>query len=62
MNNLKVKVGDLDFGKLRAVFIDFKKISDVVNKKVFKSTKLNKVNSKLYSLENKIFDATSLFT
>ena len=44
MNNLKVKVGDLDFGKLRAVFIDFKKISDVVNKKVFKSTKLNKVN------------------
>ena len=62
MNNLKVKVDDLDFGKLRAVFIDFKKISDVVNKKVFKSTKLNKINSKLYSLENKIFDATSLFT
>ena len=33
-NNLKAKVHDLNFGKLKTVFVDKKKISDVVDNEV----------------------------
>ena len=34
--NLKTKVGDLDVGKLQAVPVDLKKLSDVVNNEFVK--------------------------
>ena len=38
MNNLDTKVGDLDVDKLKIVSVDFKKLSDVLSKKVIKKT------------------------
>ena len=34
MNNLKIKVGDLDVGKLKYITVDLKKLSDAVYNKV----------------------------
>ena len=39
LNNLKTNVNDLDVGKLKAVPVDFKKVSDVVDNVVVKNTK-----------------------
>ena len=60
VNNLKTKVDDLDVGKLKTVPIDLKKLSDVVRKEDVRKAKFNVLNTKLNSLENKIFDATTL--
>ena len=57
MNNLKTK---LDFGKLKTVPVNLKKISEAVNKVVVKNRKFNKLNKKVNNLENKIPDATTL--
>ena len=38
--NLKTKVNDLDIGKLKAVPVDWKKLSDVSDNEVVKNTKL----------------------
>ena len=51
LNNLKIKVDDLDVGKLKTVTIDLKKLSDVVDKKVVKNTKFNVLNTKVNNLE-----------
>ena len=40
LNNLKINVDDLDVGKLKAVPIDLKKLSDVVDNDVVKTTNL----------------------
>ena len=53
MNNLKIKLDDLDVGKLKAVSVDLKKISDVVSKEIVKRTVYNKLNAKLNNLEIK---------
>ena len=53
LNNLKRKEDALDAGKFKAVHIDFKAFSDVVDNKVFKNTKVN-------NLEKKIPEATTL--
>ena len=53
VNNLKIKLDDLDVGKLKAVSVDLKKISDVVSKKIVKRTVYNKLNAKLNNLEIK---------
>ena len=45
MNNLKTKVDDLDFGKLKIVLVAFKKLSDGVNNEV--------VKNKIYHTEDK---------
>ena len=37
LNNLKIKVDDLNVGKLKTVPIDLKDSSDLVNKKVVKT-------------------------
>ena len=37
LNNSKIKVDDLDIGKLKAVSVDLKKLSDVVDKQVVKT-------------------------
>ena len=45
LNILKSKVDKLDVDKLRPVPVDFKKINDVVKKKVvFEKTKYNELN------------------
>ena len=60
LNNLKIKVDDLDVGKLKTVTIDFKKLGDVVDKKVVKNTKFNVLNTKVNNLEKKIHYAFTL--
>ena len=60
LNNLKIKVDDLDVGKLKTVTIDLKKLSDVVDKKVVKNTKFNVLNTKVNNLEKKIHYAFTL--
>ena len=53
VNNLKIKLDDIDVGKLKAVSVDLKKISDVVSKEIVKRTVYNKLNAKLNNLEIK---------
>ena len=60
LNNLTTNVDDLDVGKLKTIPIDPKNLSNVVNKKIYKKTKFNKVNMKVNNLENKIPDASTL--
>ena len=48
-----LKVDDLDVDKLKTVPIDFKKLSDVMDKKVVKNTKFNKLNTEVNNLEKK---------
>ena len=43
LNDLKTKVDDLDVGKLKAVPVDLKKISGVVDNEVVKNTTFNKL-------------------
>ena len=60
-NNLKTKVDDLDVvGKLKAVPVDLKKISDVVDNEVVKNTKFNTPKTEGNNLEKKIPEATTL--
>ena len=57
LNNLKTKVDDLDISKLKSVLVDLKKISDIVDKKVDKNTKLNTMKTKVNVLEKNVPDA-----
>ena len=54
VNNSKIKLDDLDVGKLKAVSVDLKKISDVMSKEIVKRTVYNKLNAKVNNLEIKI--------
>ena len=60
MNNLKTKVEDLDFGKLKTIPVDLKKLSDVVGNEVDKDTKFNTLKTKVNNLETKVPDTTTL--
>ena len=60
LNNLKIKVDNLDVGKLKTFPLDLKKLSDVVANEVVKNTKFNTLKTKVNSLEKKIPDATTL--
>ena len=60
MNNTKTKVANLDVGKLKAVPVDLKKLSDLVANEVVKNAKFNTLKKKIKSLEKKIPDATTL--
>ena len=60
LNNLKIKVDDLDVCKSKNVPIDLKKLSDVVDSEVVKNTKFNTPNTKVNNVENTIPDATTL--
>ena len=60
LNDLEIKVDDLDVGKLKTPPIDLKKFSDVVSKKVVKERVYNKLNTKVNSLEKKIPDGYTL--
>ena len=61
LNNLKIKVDDLDVGKLKAVSIDLK-LSDAVDNDAVKNKKFNTLKTKVNSLGKEIPDATTLFT
>ena len=54
LNNLKTRVDDLDVNMLKTVPLDLKKIGNVVNKKVVKNTKFNKLNMNANNSERKI--------
>ena len=41
LNNLKIKVDGPDVSKLKTVFVDLRKLNDVVHNQVIKNTKLN---------------------
>ena len=60
MNNLKTKVEDLDFGKLKTIPVDLKKLSDVVGNEVDKDTKYNTLKTKVNNLDTKVPDTTTL--
>ena len=57
---LKTKIDDLDVGKLKAVPVDLKKLSYVVDNEVVKSIKFNALKIKVNILEKRIPDATTL--
>ena len=48
---LKTKVDDLDVGNLKTVPVYIIKLSDIVNKEVVKSKRINKLNTKVNHLE-----------
>ena len=58
MNNLKTKVDDLDFGKLKTVHVHLKKISDVWCNELVKKSNINILEIKVNNLEKKIVDGT----
>ena len=60
MNNLKIKVDDLDVSNLRTVPVDLKTLNEVIDNEVVKNTKFNTLKTKLNNLEKKIPDATTL--
>ena len=60
LSNSKIKVGDLDIGKLKTVPVDLRKLSDAVADEVFKNTKFNTLKTTVNSLEKKIPDASTL--
>ena len=51
---------DLDVDKLKAVPSNLKKISDVVDKEIFNSTKSKTLKTKANNLERKILDVTTV--
>ena len=54
LSNLKMKVDDLDVGKL-----DLKKFSDIVDNEVVKETKFIKLKTKVNNLERKFLKQLS---
>ena len=60
MNNLKTKADDLDFGKLKTIPVNVKKVNDVVDNEVAKNRKFNTLKAKVKSLKKNISDVTIL--
>ena len=54
VNNLKTKVDDLNVGKLKTISVDLETLSEVVDNKVVKNTKFNKLKAKVNNLEKKL--------
>ena len=54
LNNLKTKVNDLDFGKMKAVPVDLKKLSDAIDNEAVKNKKTNTLKTKVHNLDKKI--------
>ena len=60
LNDLKTKVADdLNESKLKDVPVDLKKLSDVVDNEVVKSTKFNTLKTKVNNLEKKTPDVAT---
>ena len=60
MNNIKIKVYDLDIAKLKIVPVDLKKLNNVVGNEVAKNTKFSTLKIKVNNFEKKNHDATTL--
>ena len=60
LNNFIIKVDHLDISKLKAVPVDLKNLSDIVNDEVVKNIKFNTLKTKLDNIDKKIPDATTL--
>ena len=60
VNNLKIKVNDLDVGKLKTIPVDLKKSSVLLDNEVVKNTKFNTLKTKVHNLKKKIPDAFTL--
>ena len=60
MKNFIIKVDHLDISKLKAVLVDLKNLSDIVNDEVVKNIKFNTLKTKLDNIDKKIPDATTL--
>ena len=60
LNNLKTRVDDLHNDKLKAVPVNFKKLSGVGDKQVVKNKKLNTLKTKVNKIDKEIPDATTL--
>ena len=60
LNNLETDVDDLDVGRLKTVPVGLKKLSDVVENEIVKSTKFNTLKTKIIDLEKKTSDETTL--
>ena len=54
LNNLKTKVNDLDFGKMKAVPVDLKKLSDAIDNEAVKNKKTNTLKTEVHNLDKKI--------
>ena len=61
LDNLKLKVGGLGVAKLKPIFIDLEKLSDVVTKEIVKKAKFNTLKTNVNVLEKKISDASTMF-
>ena len=57
---MKANVNDFDVVKLKAVPVDLKKLSDVVDNEVVKNAKFNTLKAKVNNLERRIPDSTTL--
>ena len=57
---MKANVNDFNVIKLKAVPVDLKKLSDVVDNEVVKNAKFNTLKGKVNNLERRIPDATTL--
>ena len=60
LNNSKTKVRHLDVGKLETVPVDLKKLSNVVDNEVVKSTKFKTLKTKINTLNKKVSYVTTL--
>ena len=60
LNNLEIKVDDLDAGKFKTAPISSKKLSDVVKNELVKNTKFNTLKTKLNNLGKNTLEATNL--
>ena len=60
LNNLETDVDDLDVGRLKTVPVGLKKLSDVLENEIVKSTKFNTLKTKIIDLEKKTPDETTL--
>ena len=59
LNNLKIKVHDLDVSKLKTV-PGLKRLNDLVDNRVVKNTKFNTLKTKVNKSDKKILDVTTL--
>ena len=59
-NNSKIKVDNLNVGKLKTAPVDLKKLSDAVDNEVVKNTRFNTLKIKVKNLGKKIPDVTTL--
>ena len=60
LNNLKIKLDDIDIDMLKIVVVDLKKLRNVASKEVLENMVYNKLNIKVSNLESKNSDASTL--